>query len=56
MSLTPSKPMTKQDKAAIKASLKTYRELLPLLHAPETIKQVTDAIKAYESLLPPSQS
>jgi hypothetical protein len=47
--------MTQADKAAIKASLKTYRELLPLLHAPETIKQVTDAIKAYELLITPSQ-
>jgi hypothetical protein len=47
--------MTKQEIAACKSSIKSYKEILPLLHAPDSIKQVTDAIKFYEALLAPSQ-
>lgn len=50
-----NQPMTKQDTAAIKSSIKAYKEILPLLHAPDSIKQVSDAIKFYEALLSPSQ-
>ena len=40
----------RMDLNAINDSLRAYRELLPLLHEPSNIKQVTDAIKHFESL------
>tara|TARA_B100001559_G_C16485184_1_gene615691 strand:- start:1914 stop:2054 length:141 start_codon:yes stop_codon:yes gene_type:complete len=43
--------MTANDLKAVKGSLKAYRELLPLMHSPENIKEVSEAIKAYERLL-----
>ena len=38
------------DLNAINDSLRAYRELLPLLHEPSSVKQVNDAIEHYESL------
>jgi len=43
--------MTSKDLAAINDSLKAYRELLPLMHNPENIKEVIQAIQRYEALL-----
>ena len=48
---TATHSMTTSDLKAIKSSLKAYRELLPLMHSPENIKEVSEAIKAYERLL-----
>jgi len=42
--------MNRTDLNAINDSLRAYRELLPLMHEPSNRKQVTDAIKHFESL------
>jgi len=42
--------MKKTDLAAINASLRAYRELLPLIHEPSNVKQVKDEIKRLESI------
>ena len=42
--------MNRTDLKAINDSLRAYRELLPLMHEPSNIKQVTDAIRKLESL------
>ena len=42
--------MNKTDLNAINDSLRAYRELLPLLHEPSNVKQVTDAIRKLESI------
>ncbi len=42
--------MTKADLQAIDDGLRAYRELLPLMHEPSNVKQVTDAIKQLESI------
>jgi hypothetical protein len=42
--------MTTKDLAAINDSLKAYRELLPLMHEPSNVKQVTDAIRKLENI------
>jgi hypothetical protein len=42
--------MTKADLKAINDSLRAYRELLPLMHEPSNVKQVTDAIRKLENI------
>ena len=42
--------MKRTDFNAINDSLRAYREILPLLHEPSSVKQVTDAIKKLESI------
>jgi len=42
--------MTKTDLKAINDSLLAYRALLPLMHEPSNVRQVTDAIKKLEAL------
>ena len=42
--------MNKKDLAAINDSLRAYRELLPLMHEPSNVKQVTDSIRKLESI------
>ena len=42
--------MTKKDLAAINDGLRAYRALLPLMHEPSNVRQVTDAIKQLEAL------
>ena len=42
--------MTKKDLAAINDGLRAYRALLPLMHEPSNVRQVTDAIKKLEAL------
>tara|TARA_R110002012_G_scaffold84048_2_gene210844 strand:+ start:374 stop:550 length:177 start_codon:yes stop_codon:yes gene_type:complete len=47
---TTLKHMTKKDLAAIDDGLRAYRALLPLMHEPSNVRQVTDAIKQLEAL------
>lgn len=42
--------MTKADLKAINDGLRGLRALLPLMHEPSNVKQVTDAIKELEAL------
>ena len=42
--------MNKKKLTAINNLLRTYRELLPLLHEPSDRKEVTDQIKRLESM------
>ena len=42
--------MTKADLKAINDGLRAYRELLPLMHEPSNVRQVTDAIRKLENI------
>jgi hypothetical protein len=47
---TATRSMTTKDLTAVNDSLRAYRALLPLMHEPSNVKQVTDAIKQLEAL------
>lgn len=42
--------MNKKKLTAINNLLRTYRELLPLMHEPSNVKQVTDEIRRLENI------